>query len=422
MGLTGRLAPWAFRHPRVYGVAGPHGAHALRCLEPLVGLPADTPRDADVLVVAGDVPDAMIGPLRRTFAALPAPRTAMRLGDDAPGGLPYAALVGEPWSAERLAQGLAAARRALLEAPAPLEATDEEAGGVMEDMPAGRPMADTGPDPDDLWLDRLPVRVGPFHHSWPSGLQLDLVLQGDRIVSAELVSASWARAHDQATDLGPDTTVFVAALRGEPQRIEALESARAASHLRWAASVARLCGLDGQAQRLLLAARSAARGAHAEAHAGLHATVRACERGGSLRRRLTGTGTVDRDDADGVGGPVARASGSGEDLRRDDDAYRRLGFEPVSSGSGDAWARWWVRTREALASLELASRAGDERSDRTDAVEGPRGPLRLGAGGWGSTPSARAVELLPRLLEGCEWTEMIDTVVSLDIDPDEAGA
>ncbi len=56
-------------------------------------------------------------------------------------------------------------------------------GGGME-LPGGLAMADLGEDRDGLALDQLHVPLGPVLPEWPSGLVVDVVLQGDLIQEA----------------------------------------------------------------------------------------------------------------------------------------------------------------------------------------------------------------------------------------------
>ena len=64
--------------------------------------------------------------------------------------------------------------------------------GMMGGTPYGRPMAMTGDDlRDGLALDRLAFTVGPFFPHLPPGLVLRLVLQGDVVQEAEVVSGPY---------------------------------------------------------------------------------------------------------------------------------------------------------------------------------------------------------------------------------------
>lgn len=55
-----------------------------------------------------------------------------------------------------------------------------------------------------------------------------------------------------------------------------------------------------------------------------------------LRERLANIGRISRSGAEGIGGPVARASGIVTDAREKDEAYAALGFQPITESEGDA--------------------------------------------------------------------------------------
>lgn len=119
-------------------------------------------------------------------------------------------------------------------------------------------------------------------------------------------------------------------------------------------------------------------------------------------------------------------------MRADDPLYRQLGFEPVVQSGGDARARALVRTREALAALDLA--AGALRTARGSAsmpsplvpgpyalVEGPRGPLRARRtdAGWDlAAPGAAAARAAAAAaMVGHEWATALVVLGSFDLSP-----
>jgi hypothetical protein len=283
---------------------------------------------------------------------------------------------------------------------------------MMGGTPYGRPMAMTDADPfDDLMLGALPTALGPHFPGLPSGLRLDLVLQGDRIVQVTGVTNTFPEA--PLADAAAGTTLAPAAraLAGEPVTVAALERARLVSHLAWMADVLPLLGLAalGAAARRLLAGPPDA--------AGLARLIRRAERAG-VRRLTQGLGTIGRDAVErhGLRGPIARAAGVADDARSGDPDYADAGFAPVLEEAGDAWARWQVRARESLAAARLIAAAGDR---RTTTPEAPRGRL-MRAADTSPAPSRPALDLLPDLLTGREWAEAVTIVASLDLDPAEA--
>ncbi len=87
--------------------------------------------------------------------------------------------------------------------------------------------------------------------------------------------------------------------------------------------------------------------------------IRLAERTETFMERMTGTGVVTIETAGvlGAAGVTARASGLALDLRVDRPGratdYGRLGVEPTVEQGGDVLARWRVRVREALVSIDL---------------------------------------------------------------------
>ncbi len=298
--------------------------------------------------------------------------------------------------------------------------------GMTGGVPYGRPLAGRADDRDGLKLDQILVRVGPFLPPFPSGLSLDVSLQGDVIQEVTVPSPgvddagspggegpSPAPAADEHTTRHGDgeDSLFIAALT-RPLPIARLELARARHHLAWLAEALRVSGLEAYGLRVL----KLAFGLDLESAESIDALDRWLRRNLSLRWGTSHVGVITRAQADGLpGGPVARASGDDRDARRLDPAYQRLGFEPVVRDEGDALARWRLRVAEARQSLQLAKRAGTSASTPSGVTEGPRGPLAAGA-----SPSGGLVALLPELLAGMEWGDAVTTIVSLDVGAVEA--
>jgi Ni,Fe-hydrogenase III large subunit len=198
----------------------------------------------------------------------------------------------------------------------------------------------------------------------------------------------------------------------EPVAVRELEVARARSHLRWLADALVAQGLPALAHRALRLAQKVGPGDGAA----VRDLARVLGWTQVLRWPTRGVGRLAPGDAAVAGGPVARAAGLADDARLADPAYSALGFEPVVFTEGDAAARWRQRLAEAAQSLDLAARAGDRHTTPGEWVESPRG--RLGRPG---APAARLLPLLPGLLKGLEWGDAVTTLVSLDLDLEEAG-
>ena len=273
--------------------------------------------------------------------------------------------------------------------------------GMTGGVPFGRPMATRAPDPDGLELDDLPLRVGPFFPPFPSGLVLEVRLQGD-VVGKTRVSSTPLPARSDA-----DGNPFVRALR-QPVEVAELERGRARSHLRWLAGALRTQGLPALGERVLRLGAEPGGGTAAE----IRSLERLLKRTGSVAWALAGVGPIEADRLSGLrAGPVTRAGGVPEDVRSEDPAYTSLGFSPIVGKDGDAWGRWCQRLAEAAQSLDLAERARDRRTGGVGAVESPRGRLTTE-----ERPTERLLELLPSLLPGQEWGDAVATVVSLDLD------
>jgi len=438
----------------------------------------DSPRQANVLLVAGGAASRLLRPALRVHDQMSRPRATvwwLPAGERAPADLRLARRLGlaanrliggdgteEAAAADRVAEAIVRRHRELLvgvRASEPALLPDEEPApwrgvgpfgqggkGMMGGVPYGRPMAMRGAElRDGLELDRLSVRFGPFFPPLATGLVLDVALQGDAIQEVTIGSnpfdrPAWRSDGDpQAWDGDP----FAVALT-RPVSLACLERARARHHLRWLARVLALHGLDALGRRVLglsLAcapvtgrAPGGSQGADPDALESTRRTVEELAR--RLRSRVTppwGLAAATR----GVGrlapfrlaglGPVARAAGCAEDARSDDPAYRALGFEPVVQGAegtedgGDAWTRLLQRVDEAVQALDLAARAGDQTvgggGSGAAAIEGLRGRLSPG----GEPPAVGLLELVPQSLEGLEWGDAVVALASLDLDLEEAG-
>lgn len=436
MVVRGVLARVAGRAPApVFAVAGAGARDAVQDLGLQPGLQVlDAPGGANVLVVAGAVPDDLAAPLAQVHDGLSHPRCTLwwTLGAGlAPPGLPVAEVVTDE-APEALVHSAVRANRQMLTGerasePAVLPDVDpapwrgvgpygQGGTGMTGGVPYGRPMAEVAPDRDGLRLDQVTVRIGPFFNRFPPGLVLELQLQGDVVQGAAVGPHPYLDANPTAAATvaaGSRRSPFVDALTA-PVAVAAIEVARARSHLRWVATALVAHELPALGCRVLRLARRVQAGDSDD----IEAVRRALRRARVLGWATAGVGHLGRDDLVGLaGGPVARAGGVGEDARIDDPAYETLGFEPIIGEAGDASARWTQRLNEAAQALVLAERAGAQRREPTGLVESPRGRLDSSGGS-----SARLLSVVPRLVEGLEWGDAITAVVSLDLDLDETAA
>lgn len=392
--------------------------------------PVAEPSRADVLAAAERLPAALAGPAAELLGRLPDPTAVRVLGASPLGGAP-------------LRQALE--HRA--DSGPDHDDGREDHGDGQDDHGEGHGdmMAVTGePSRDGLVMESATARIGPISAALPTGLTLELELDGDVVAAALLGSVLDAPADRGPSPLARHAAAWAAARATgplDPERVaahlEATELERALSHTMWLSRFADLLGWVDLGRRLRLAAtplvprqaqsaelpRSPGRedlDPLASALSGLPGSRR-------LASRLRGLARVDRELSveTGLAGPVARASDAGGDARSEDPAYRELGFEPVLLAGGDALARTELRIREALASLGLAFAAADagRLSDADGPVESPRGPLAAagaGPGGArlvvdrGAAPVTRAAE---RTVEGLELASALVAVASFDLDP-----
>ncbi len=388
----------------------------------------DEPAAANVLLIAGFVPDALSGPLAAVHDAMPGPRCTVRwpLGAATSPALMASDSVPVEESDDPVAVIVRTHRSLLAGARAsepPLQPDVEPhpwlgigpygqgGSGMTGGTPYGRPMAELAPDRDGLRLDLLPLAIGPFFPRFPVGLTLDLKMAGDVVVEAAVAGNPFAGAGTFSAR--PALVPFLHAL-SEPISVAELELARAREHLRWAATSLTAQGLPALAARVLRLARTV--------------TPRDASTTASLARHLdrirvpqwsgAGVGRVEPGLLAGLGaGPVGRAAGLAEDVRTADPAYVALGFEPIVMHEGDAATRWRLRLAEARQSLQLAVQAADLRTVPTGRVESPRGRLEVG-----DAPFDRLLPLIAGLLADLEWGDAVTAILSLDLDLEEAGA
>ena len=386
----------------------------------------DTTSAATILLVAGAIPDDLAWQVARLHDSIPPPRATVWWPLGALSGrwlerFPHHTVV-----EDHLAERLKAIQRELFtgqrvseppvlpdEDPAPWRGVGpygQGGTGMTGGTPYGRPMAELGPDRDGLRLDILPLRVGPFFPRFPSGLTLDMKLAGDIVIETADPTNPFVGTTD-AGQVRMGLRPFIRAL-SEPVLVAELELARAREHLRWLADALVATELRSLGLRAL---RLAVSPTPPDVDS-LRSLSRVLGRTQVLGWSTRNVGRVPAGELEGLGtGPVGRAAGLTDDARIEDPAYRDLGFQPIVQSAGDAAARWRQRLAEATQSLALAERAGGRRTTITGLVESPRGRLEAG--------SAATTRLLPRLqglLREMEWGDAVATLVSLDLDLEEA--
>lgn len=177
-----------------------------------------SPRHAQVLVVAGEVPETVHDALRAVHDQVPGPRATVVVGadSDAVGSADAVGLAGRAVAVDRrnLMAELQTLQQRLLAGAVddpPLGPADNPVAwqgvgphgqggeGMMGGVPWGRPMAMPPVEGrDGLALDRLSLTLGPFLAGLPPLLSLEVGLQGDVIETAAVHVAHGpaARADD----------------------------------------------------------------------------------------------------------------------------------------------------------------------------------------------------------------------------------
>lgn len=415
MGLRSRLASFAaIGEVPVFAVVGGGYRSQLHRLRLAEGIRiVATPRHGAVLLVAGAFPEVAGESISHVHDQMAGPRVTIGWGHPDPTVVPV-----QVSTAGDVAEVAAVIRQqfrdvmnGVITAEPPLLPNIDQVewrgvgpyghggAGMTGGTPYGRPLALRAPDRDGLELDILPLTIGPWFAGFPPGLALGVSLQGDVAQEVEVVSTDLVSA-------GP-AGVFDRALR-EPVPIRDLEMARARHHLEWMADTLRIAGVD----RLSRVAGQVA-AAVGPGEVGPVERLMAASRRSLLRpMALRGVGVLPADiDMAGLG-PIARAAGILDDRRALEPGYRDLDFRSETRVTGDAWARFEQRAAEAAQALDLAGRAGGRRAFGDGEVEGPDG-LRRSAG---PGPADRLLSMLPTLLAGMEWGDLVTTVQSLDID------
>jgi hypothetical protein len=217
--LTARLATWATTRTAVLLVEVPGWAAtrwaAEREMRRRGWRSADSPADADVLLVCGAPGDRLSTACDVAWSQLPGPR-ARAAADDRTDV--RAALDGALATLhDERRQRDDAAGRPSDPVTGPTAAPADEDDGPEDDMhhddmemaPGGIPLAGSGgADRDGLEMDVLSVPLGPVLPHWPAGLVLRCTLAGDVVVAAR---ADVLGAAEGARPPSPSPSAFAAA-------------------------------------------------------------------------------------------------------------------------------------------------------------------------------------------------------------------
>lgn len=410
MGLNAWITHWrepVFSDMRTFPVIGWEGDPLWRKWLYRVGSAlAAAPKQADALVLCGEIPPSWQTPVATLFETMSLPRVTIWLQPDracpAPDFVPLSLRL-EAAALDRMS--VAALRRMRLDArqdanrpvladkaSAPWQGVGpygQGGEGMMGGKPYGRPMARSADDVDQLALDDVETYLGPFFPYWPPGLGLTLRMQGERIRTC-LDLRNFFSVRDSPLPSWKQATVA------------AEERVRLQSHLWWMSNFLALAGMPALGRRALRL------GFEPDAE-GVRRLVRDAEQGEMLNRLCTGIGVIRSGEAEahGLRGPLARASGVREDARSAIPAYQQLGFDLLMESAGDVWARWRLRARECLQSLDLMRRG--EGLVLAGNGESPPGASRDAA-------SPALLKLVQDKLGGQLWSEAVLFISSLDLD------
>lgn len=310
-----KLTAWLLRRtpPRPLLLTTPGGTRARLAAERVVrerGWPAaDSPAEANMLVIAGPLTDQLRPYLTAVWAQVPAPRVRVHL---------------DPAASEAVA-----AEAELAASADALRVTNRQRqGGSGEGFAVDVPMADRFPDRDGLMLDQLRLPLGPALAHWPAGLAVLADMQGDVVQDAAV------------EPLGLDGVAGEPFWAARPPAARALDSCtRLLTVAGWADAAARARGLRDDILRGARDERALSRWA------------RRVRRSRILRWSLAGIGGTDNAD------PPTRLRGDalGRLHRWIDDALDPAP-EPAGPSEPDDSAGWSLRAiPELLRGSELAA-------------------------------------------------------------------
>ncbi|MDG6110309.1 hypothetical protein Daura_21790 [Dactylosporangium aurantiacum] len=391
MVLTG-LARWAGKRPHVLFAVAP-GATRTRLaaeaqLTRIGGVVAESPADADVLLVVGSPGSELAGAIDEVWRQMPGPLARLQVAEpqEAADALRRAmsdlsADIGHKDRVDEWAdagseqhdghdqQSVEDGSEEHDDAGASGEHGEHGEHGDAMQMPGGLMMADREADRDGLKLDVLRVPWGPVLPDWPAGLVVDLLMQGD------LVQRVDARVLPAAAEA---STLYWSDADADGRRV-------AASHLDSLGRLLATAGWPAMACRVRQLRDAVLTCAPADRLRGELARVdRRLRRSVGLRWATDGLGVLTADAAErlDVDGPACRAVGDG----------------------GDVSARWrrWLSDADRL----LAGEAVHE--------SGPRGDSR------GDRPaSAALLTAAEELMAGLDVAAARLVLASFDPDPDE---
>jgi len=319
---------------------------------------------------------------------------------------------------------------------------------------------------DGLPMEWIDAPFGPFFPGLPGGLLLMLTLDGDTVAGAraraltengDLLHSSpmdAPRFVERLSSMDPLAPVAYGLLACQAlenaagvnvpadmacARAAALERERISSHLGWLALFGQQTGFGWLMQRaasLQLAFLHADSEQIVALKPAIHALIKRLQRTPLLKSRTAGIGRLTADSA--LYGPVARATGVGDDTRKVDGIFTMLGFTVATRKEGDVLARLQVRLDEMIHSLSLIEAVGamavpapspvDDISANGMAmavVETPRGAARLQVtlekgrvtAAQLETPSTSHLALVEALTAQQALGDALTAVVSLDLSP-----
>ena len=333
-------------------------------------------------------------------------------------------------------------------------------GGGMGFMSMVKMTKDMPRATDDLPMERNKVGYGPFFPGLPGGLAFKFIMDGDTVVKTDAVRKMFSAKIHQSSDLKPEylpeqlsqlnpLAPNTYRILGEEllkkssgkdsvpdlRQVIGLEQERIISHLNWLSTFGALLGnrwIEKEAARHMQLFQKY------KSSTVLKSFTRKILHFHYLKKKLQHVGKIPEALLHHVSGPVAKAAGINEDERSKLKIYENAGFNVISADENNAWGRLKIRLLEIEQSLGLLQNLGNKisygnklgktitvQNSASAALEGPAGktsaifeenngnPVRLEI----KDPSSVLLTIAEEIAEEMELSEMLLTIVSLDINP-----
>ncbi len=337
---------------------------------------------------------------------------------------------------------------------------ESHGGGGMGFMSMVKMTKDMPHATDGLPMERNQAWFGPFFPGLTGGLAFRFMLDGDTVIKINanrelfsrhihhIKSGPAGNLPQQISELNPLAPNTYRILGEELlkksngkengpslRKIILLEQERIISHLNWLSTLGVLLGnhwIEKEAawqMQLFQEYKSCPR---------LPDFTQKILRFNYLKKRLQNIGKIPETLLHHVTGPVAKAAGKNEDIRRFQKIYKDAGFNVISLNENNAWGRLKIRLLEIYQSLELIHNLANQISYEnrfgkimpvqhsvSAELEGPAGkitadieiqngkPVKLGI----KDPSAVLLAIAEEIVQEMELSDALLTIASLNINP-----